>query len=135
MNRDIWDRLQPQDMSNTRMWLKRTHELGGKFGAHKANYRFQFTHFGDGWFHFGNLMVFLYAIEQGDESRFHVSSDIDMSRLGFLQWQERVYGSETYPHAIRENLRRILTGKERIAEEAWGRLSSGTCMEHWTRAS
>jgi hypothetical protein len=134
MNRHTWDGLQPQDMPHTRMWLRRIHELGGKFGAHHANYRLQYTHFGDGWFHFGNLMAFLYAVERGDESKFQVNSETEMSRLGFLQWQERVYGNETYPHPIRENLHRLLIGKEKIAEEAWGQLSSGTCMENWTRA-
>ena len=135
VKKDIWDRLGPRDVSNTRVWFRAMHRLGGKFGAHKAEYRCQYTHFGSSWFHFGNLMAFFYAVENLDPSKFPIDSDVAMSRLGFLVWQERIYGASTYPELIKKNLHQILDldGRAAGAEESWNKLIHGTCLENWER--
>lgn len=135
ITKDMWDKLGPDDVLNTRLWFKTMHRLGGKFGVREAEYRFQYTHFGKSWFHFGNLMSFLYAVEQFNPSKFSIESDVAMSRLGFLAWQERIYGRSAYPEHVMTKLHKILDSDGRAvrAEEAWNKLSSGTCMENWKR--
>lgn len=136
VSKDMWDRLGPEDVSNTRVWFRAMHRLGGRLGAHKAEYRLQYTHFGKSWFHFGNLMAFFYAVENLDLSKFPLESDVAMSRLGFFAWQEKVYGTSMYPEWICGNLHRILgtDGRAHRAEQAWNTLRAGTCMDSWRRS-
>jgi len=120
INRDLWDQQTPQDVSHGRIWIKRTQEMGAKMGAHKAEYRLGYTHFGDGWFHVGNLMAYYYAFEKENMAKFSPDSELDMSRLGYFL---RECGPD------KECLLKLCGVDVEKAKEAWRNLIKDTCME------
>lgn len=133
MGRGVWERLSKEDFSHGYLMLKGLLRTKAKMGAHKVNHRHVFTHYGDGWFHVGNLMVYYYRVEAGDAGGLDPDSMLDKSRLGYFVSQRERYGSSIYTDAINRNLDRLYLaiGGEQAALEAWQELVKGTCL--WTK--
>jgi len=129
IDRQLWDKLTPGDVSHGRRMVKAAYDLGAKMGSHKAEYRRTYSHFGDGWFHVGALMIWHNYLEENKLDRFNSESFMDMSRLGYFFAHESVYPGE-FPLIISTRLK-ILKDKEAKAKEAWSSLTSGTCLENW----
>jgi len=125
MKSSLWCDLPCEVLGHTRRWLHKIHAMGGKMGAHQANYR-GYTHFGPEWFHVGNLMRYFYFIEAGQMENFSPESSLDLSRLGFFLAQEKIY-----PGPYREELYSLPYGLRSRALLEWERLTEGTCMQEW----
>lgn len=132
ITKELYNKLSEADVGHGRKWIKAMVREGAKLGAHKAEYRLRYSHFGDEWFHVGNLMHYYYKIERGDLS-FSPDSELDMSRLGyfnstvrakFKQWFGPVTNTVRLPIANEH-------GNYERSLEAWDNLISGTCMENW----
>jgi hypothetical protein len=134
IRKELWDRLSEDDVSHTRKWIKAVVREKAKLGAHRAEYRATHTHFGDEWFHVGNLMNYYNKIDSGDARGFRHDSGLDMSRLGYFVAQADIYSIDIYPQTQRRNLLKIVTshGKNHVLA-AWERLTEGTCMQTWSK--
>jgi len=120
---DMWNKLTLDDVSHGRKYIKALVREGAKLGAHRANYRSGFTHYGDEWFHVGNLMAFYYRLEKGQP--FNEDSELEMSRLGYFFKME-----EQYPGSVLSKLSNYNQLKDK-AIVAWERLVKDTCMANW----
>jgi hypothetical protein len=128
IRRSIWNQLNKYHLSHSRIWIMAVHNKGAKMGAHKASYRWNYTHFGEGWFHVGNLMRFYKKIEANQ--RFNQESNIEMSRLGyFLAWAE-LYPERT-PSLLTRYLNELEDEVKDKARSGWQELIADTCMENW----
>tara|TARA_Y100000310_G_scaffold241139_1_gene245045 strand:- start:2268 stop:3122 length:855 start_codon:yes stop_codon:yes gene_type:complete len=128
MKSSLWTSLEPAILGHTRRWLKAIHDKGCKMGAHRANHRMSYTHFGPEWFHVGNLMRYYYFVEAGAMKNFSTDSSLDMSRLGFFLFQEEIYG----PGSFHDDLASVPIETQVQAREAWAQLTEGTCMQDWS---
>lgn len=141
INRPTWDSCSGDDISHGRKWIKAMATNGAKFGAHAANYRLIYSHYGEGWFHVGNLFAYYYRLENGQE--FNPKSTLDMSRLGYFYAQEWFdakinpikHGEKSssysiYPRTSFRNLEKNSNLYE-TAMLAWSDLIKDTCMENF----
>jgi hypothetical protein len=129
ITRDAWDKLSEDDVSHTRKWFKALHENGEKMGAHKAKYRLIYTHYGDEWFHWGNLMAYYYRLER--RQPFSPESKLDMSRLGYFLKQDEYYGP-THPQKVDSYLNELEDKYREQAIEAYTELVKDTCLDRWS---
>lgn len=128
---DLWRSLPEGSFGHSRKWFAEMHKQGAKFGSHKAEYKTTYTQHGKQWFHMGNLMAYIYAIENNQIDKFSADSEMSMGRLGFLFECNRKFVDHWPPefqHAITAAVH--THGLER-AQEAWQNLKSGTCMENY----
>lgn len=125
----VWMESEKSTFDHSRKWYCGMAERGVKFGYHKTEYKSKYSHAGAGWFHIGNLMAYIYAIENKQWDKFHVDSDLDMSRLGFLAVCNVRY-VDHWPAEFQHSITAALhtTSRDR-ALECWKELSKGTCME------
>lgn len=133
VSRDVWEELSREDISHGRLFLNGLVKAGAKMGVHKADHRHGYTHYGDGWFHVGNLMAYYYRVETGNAKGLDPDSVVDKSRLGYFVYQRERYGSSIYTDTINVNLVLLcgFVGGERAALKAWQELIKGTCL--WTK--
>lgn len=96
LTRELWEKLTPDDLANSRNMIRAIHNSGAKMGTHKAGYKLTYSHFGPEWFHVGNLMKYYYIMENMDLSKLDLESDIDTSRIGLLLEQRNKYGRDFY---------------------------------------
>lgn len=127
INRGTWEALSSDDVSHGRKWIKAMATNRVRFGAHAANYRLTYSHFGEGWFHVGSLFAYHYRLEHANP-QFHSDSELDLSRLGYFM-HEHARNGTTYPAVVEQNLERFSDETLIKACEAWERLTEGTCME------
>lgn len=128
----LWRKLPRDTFGHSRKWYCRMVNEGASFGSHRTEYRLKYSHAGEGWFHLGNLMAYMYAIENKQWEKFHADSEMDMARLGFLITCNQRYVDHwpaEFQHSITAAVHKC--GKDK-ALEAWDRLTKGTCMEGWT---
>jgi len=104
IRRDVWDKLTMEDLRDSRNMVKEIYETGTKMGAHKAGYKWAYSHYGPEWFHVGCLMRYFYYLEQTDFGHISYDSDIDASRIGFFLSQRNDFGSAIYSDDINRSL-------------------------------
>lgn len=131
MSRDVWENLNKEDFSHGRLMFKGLLRIEAKLGVQRANHILhRYTHYGDGWFHLGNVMRYYYKIESKDVSELSPDSIVDKARLGYFVFQRNKYGSSIYTNTVNHNLNHLCDaiGGEQAVLEAWGKLVEGTCL-------
>lgn len=83
---ELFNKISQDDISHGRKWIKAMARENARMGAHKANYKLIYSHYGPEWFHVGNLFGYYYRLENQQE--FNPESTLDMSRLGYFFHQE-----------------------------------------------
>lgn len=139
--RSMWDKLTEDDVSHGRKYLKALVREKARLATLKAFYKLDtgetqgigggrtVTQYGDGWFHFGDLMYFYYAAE--DPSRFseyvRVSPDsYTQSRFGCL-----LACRNELPKLVAQNISHMVerAGGEEACLRSWNNLIKGTFLE------
>lgn len=131
ISESMWKAVSTESLSHSRRWIREMHEKGAKFGAHKANYRWVYSHFGDEWFHVGQLMSCYYDLVKVNLN-YDPNSEMSAARFGYFAAQERSYG-EIYHETDKAKLRRFYNhfgGKDAVLA-AWDKLTENTCMQNW----
>jgi hypothetical protein len=129
IKKSLWDNLSEDAIFHGRKWIKEMHKLGAKLGAHKANYRGKYSHFGNQWFHIGNFMNYFGAIETNNLTVFKEDDTIAMSRLGLLMKQYQMFGWRVYPAEFNNTFMKLWDEYCRPAEESFNKLVRDTCIE------
>lgn len=135
IKKSSYDKLSEEDVSHGRKFIAALLREKMKIGAHYANHRMTYTHFGDEWFHIGNLMQYIFALEQNNIYFFKKDSDIDKSRLGFIQ-----HHNTKYPNLANDNINKNLklaidyVGGQTEVDISYGKLIKNTIMEDYLKA-
>lgn len=132
ISKQMWDRLSSDDVSHGRKFIAALVREKAKFGAHEAKYVGSHSHYGDEWFHVGNLMSYYHHVESGSIDCVSSGSQLDKSRLGYFAVMEDSYG-EIYPASYKASLDRFyqrLGGRDQC-RSAWNELTKDTCMMDW----
>jgi hypothetical protein len=136
IKKECWDKLSENDISHGRLFIKALVREKAKIGVHKASYKLRYSHYGDGWFHVGNLMKYYYAVENLNLKGISLTSKYSLARFGYFIAQSNIYGSQIYPSSIRANLSVICRkagGRQKVLDN-WNSLVEETCMRNWKRA-
>jgi len=141
---DVWDRLTPEDWSHGRRTIKAVSEMDVPLGVFKAEFssvrsdkskRFGVTTYGDEWFHFGDLISFYYAIEEGNLTNVRLEDNrYTRARIGMFAACQELYGSDCFSKLVTKNLPAFYSrfgGKQKVLND-WCRLIEETPMENWT---
>jgi hypothetical protein len=133
VRKSMWDKLSNDDVSHGRKYIGGLVREGAKQAVHKASYVGTHSHYGDEWFHVGNLMRYYHLVEGRKLNQVSAESSLDRSRIGYFAVQEDIYG-DIYPNQIKQNLESFYSklGGRTACLESWNELVKGTCMEGWT---
>lgn len=123
----MWNRLSIDDVSHGRKYIAALVREKAKLGAQRAQYRLGYSHFENGWFHIGHLMAFIHAVEHGNLSQFSTDSELALSRLGFLWYQQDRFGN-FYTTGMSNTLEKLKDLRS-SAMLAWERLIKDTVLD------
>lgn len=135
ISKSMWDRLSAHDVGHMRRFISAVHRNRAKIGAHKCRYMWNYTNYGNEWFHIGHLMEKYLTIENGQNLfKYNKESSFDQFRIAYFLAQEELYGYGIYrDNTIRENLNKLydhMGGREYLLSK-WNETVKGTCLENW----
>jgi len=92
--REAFDKV--TDWSDLQKFLPEMHEKGVNLGVKQVEPRLKYSHKGDGFFHVGNLMGYIYKMENNEKIEI---DEISKPRIGYLQ---KYHGLQGYPDFTKE---------------------------------
>ena len=126
MNMEMYQRLTDDDVGHGRKWIAALVREKAKIGAIEADYKWNYSHYGKEWFHIGNLMSFIYKMEQNKP--FNKSDKLAMSRLGYMFFMGEKFSY--FDRLPKDKLLSITPDNDMSYPlEVWNELVRNTCME------
>jgi hypothetical protein len=130
LTRELYQKLSHESLSNSRLMIKAIYDSEAKMGSKKRTCRSGYSHFGQEWFHVGNLMKYYYALETADMTKVNRESEIDIARIGYF-----IAHDEKYPNSFPGYLKQSYMGfahwmgMEKV-KKVWKEYIKDTCLEY-----
>ncbi len=133
----LWNDLTTEEVGHMRRFVVGMASRGARMASHKATYRWDYSAWGQEWFHLGHIMEKYYRLENDTPFPYDPTGSFDKFRIGWLLYHDEIYpDSSVFAHPqVRKRFEELMLhfgGKEVIAE-AFCEIAQGTPLDGWQR--
>jgi hypothetical protein len=133
----LWNDLTTAEVGHMRRFVVGMATRKARMASHRATYRWDYSAWGQEWFHLGHIMEKYYRLENNTPFSYDPTGSFDKFRIGWFLYHDKIYPDSdvfTHPH-VRERLEELMLyfGGKKIVAEAFTEIAQDTPLGKWQR--